>query len=48
MVPVKEVDWDDADATPTHVIVMFSAAGGEPYIGTLDLTFWVDNVGFVY
>jgi hypothetical protein len=48
MVPVKEVGWDDADATPTHVIVMFSAAGGEPYVGTLDLTFWVDNVGFVY
>lgn len=48
LVPVKEVGWDDADATPTHVIVMFSAAGGEPYIGTLDLTLWVDNVGFVY
>lgn len=48
MVPVKEVGWDDANATPTHVIVMFSAAGGEPYVGTLDLTMWVDNVGFVY
>ncbi len=48
MVPVKEVGWDSEDATPTHVIVMFSAAGGEPYIGTLDLTLWVDNVGFVY
>jgi hypothetical protein len=48
MVPVKEVGWDDANATPTHAIVMFSAAGGEPYVGTLDLTLWVDNVGFVY
>lgn len=48
MVPVKEVGWDSADATPTHAIVMFSAAGGEPYVGTLGLTLWVDNVGFVY
>lgn len=48
MVPVKEVGWDDADATPTHMIIMFSAAGGDPYTGTLGLTLWVDNVGLVY
>ena len=48
MVPVTEVGWDDANATPTHAIVMFSAASGEPYVGTLGLTFWVDNVGFAY
>lgn len=48
MVPVKEVGWDEAGASPTHAIVMFSAAGGEPYVGTLGLTLWVDNVGFVY
>ncbi len=48
MVPVKEQSWDKADATPTHMIVMFSAAGGEPYVGTLDLTLWIDNVGLVY
>lgn len=48
MVPVKEVGWDDADAVPTHMIVMFSASGGEPYLGTPGLTMWVDNVGLVY
>lgn len=48
MVPVHEVGWDDANATPTHMIIMFSSSGGEPYIGTLGLTLWVDNVGFYY
>ena len=48
MVPVKEVGWDDPNATPTHMIIMFSASGGEPYTGTLGLTMWVDNVGLVY
>lgn len=48
MVPVHEVGWDTDNAVPTHAIVMFSAAGGEPYVGTLGLTMWVDNVGFVY
>ena len=48
MVPVKEVGWDDPNATPTHMIVMFSASGGEPYTGSLGLTLWVDNVGLVY
>lgn len=47
MVPVKEVGWD-ADGTPTHMIVMFSASGGEPYVGTPGLTLWVDNVGLWY
>lgn len=47
MVPVKEVGWDPK-GTPTHAIVMFSAASGEPYVGTLDLTLWVDNVGWVF
>ncbi|MBD5185032.1 MAG: glycoside hydrolase xylanase [Bacteroides sp.] len=46
MVPVIEEGWDDASATPTHAIVMFSAGGGEPYVGTEGLTFYVDNVGF--
>lgn len=48
MVPVKEVGWDDAEATPTHIIVMFSAGSGEPYVGTPGLTFRVDNVGLEY
>lgn len=48
MVPVQEVGWDDASATPTHMIVMFSAGSGEPYTGSIGATFWVDNVGLVY
>ncbi len=48
MVPVIEEGWDDADATPTHAIVMFSSGNGDPYIGTEGLTFYVDNVGFKY
>ncbi|MDE6288169.1 MAG: PCMD domain-containing protein [Muribaculaceae bacterium] len=48
MVPVKEVGWDAPDATPTHMIVMFSASSGEPYTGTPGLTLWVDNVALAY
>ena len=48
MVPVKEVGWAPAGTAPTHAIVMFSAAGGEPYTGTPGLTLWIDNVGWVY
>ena len=47
MVPVKEMGWEP-EAKPTHIIVMFSASSGEAYVGTIDLTFWVDNVGLVY
>lgn len=48
MVPVKEEGWDDVSATPTHMLVMFSAASGKAYIGTPDLTLWIDNVKLVY
>lgn len=48
MVPVTEVGWDTKNSHPTHAIIMFSAAGGEPYTGTPGLTLWVDNVGLVY
>lgn len=48
MVPVKEVGWDSADAAPTHMLVMASAASGTPYTGTPGLTFWIDNVGLLY
>lgn len=46
MVPVIEEGWDDADATPTHAIVMMSAGSGEAYIGSEGLTLYVDNVAF--
>lgn len=48
LVPVKEVGWDDADATPTHMIVMASAGSGDAYVGTPGLTLWVDNLALVY
>lgn len=48
MVPVHEVGWDSADATPTHVILMFSAASGNAYEGTPGLTLWVDNAAFAF
>lgn len=47
LVPVEEVGWDEPDATPTHVIVMFSSGSGTAYMGTPGLTFWVDNVMWV-
>ncbi len=47
MVPVVEVGWDDADATPTHMIVMFSSGSGDPYTGTPGTTMWVDNAGLI-
>lgn len=48
MVPVREVGWDSADATPTHILVMFTSGSGEPYTGTPGMTFWVDNVAMQY
>lgn len=48
MVPVIEEGWDTPDATPTHLLVMASAAQGEPYVGTIGLTMWLDNMGLVY
>lgn len=48
MVPVRETGWDAPDATPTHMLIMFSAGSGEPYMGTIGLTLWVDNVALTY
>ena len=44
--PVIEEGFD-ANATPTHVIVMISSGSGEPFVGTIGLNFYVDNIGFV-
>lgn len=46
LVPVHEVGWDNADATPTHVLMMASASCGEPFIGTEGLTLYIDNIAF--
>lgn len=48
LVPVYEEKYDSSDAAPTHMIVMFSAGNGEPYVGTEGLTFYVDNVALGY
>ncbi len=47
MVPVNEEGWD-ANAAPTHVVMMISAGSNEAYVGTPGLTLYVDNVAFVY
>ena len=48
MVPVQEVGWDTPTATPTHIIMMFSAGCGTAYEGTVGQTLYVDNVAFIY
>lgn len=48
MVPVHEIGWADADATPTHLLVMASSACGTAFIGTPGLTLYIDNVALVY
>ncbi len=47
MVPIHEEKWDDANATPTHVVVMISSGCGTAYTGTVGMTLWVDNVSYV-
>lgn len=46
LVPVQEIEWAPADATPTHVLVMASSSCGEPFIGTEGLTLYIDNIAF--
>lgn len=48
MVPVVEEGWADADAIPTHVLVMASSGCGTAYVGTVGMTLWIDNMGFGY
>lgn len=46
LVPVEEVGWAPADATPTHVLLMASSSCGEAFIGSEGLTLYVDNMAF--
>lgn len=46
LVPVEEIGWAPADATPTHVLVMASSTCGEAFIGTEGLSLYVDNIAF--
>ncbi len=48
MTKIIEEGWDDPDAVPTHLVMMFSSGNGEAYVGTEGLTLYVDNVGFAY
>lgn len=48
MVPVQEIGWDSPDATPTHLLIMASAASGNAYIGTIGLNLSVDNFTLLY
>lgn len=46
MVPVHEIGWDSADATPTHVLVMASSSCGTPFVGTEGIVMRIDNIAF--
>lgn len=48
MTKIIEEGWDDPNATPTHLVMMFSSGNGEAYEGTEGLTLYVDNVGLQY
>lgn len=48
VVPVIEEKWDDANAAPTHMVLMASSTCGTAFLGTLGMTFWVDNIALVY
>lgn len=47
-VPVRETGWADADAVPTHMIVMASSGCGTAYTGTVGMEFSIDNIALVY
>ncbi len=45
-VPINEVGWD-GDATPTHIIIRFSAGYGGAYVGAVGDCLWIDNVELI-
>lgn len=48
MMPVVEEGWDDAEATPTHMLIMASSGCGTAYTGTEGMTLWLDNIALEY
>lgn len=48
MVAVREVEWGDADDTPTHLCLQFASSHGGAYIGAEGTTLWLDNVKLIY
>lgn len=47
-VPLHEIDWAEADETPTHIILKFTSSHGGAYIGSPGNSLWIDNVKLVY
>jgi hypothetical protein len=47
-VPIHEVDWAPADATPTHLYLQFASSDGGAYIGSPGNSLYIDNVEFLY
>ncbi len=45
-VQIDEVGWD-ANATPTHIIIRFSAGYGGAYVGAIGDCLWIDNVELI-
>lgn len=48
VVPIIEEGWGDKNDKITHMFIQFSSSNGEPYVGSPDNRFWVDNVKLVY
>lgn len=46
--PIQEVEWADADETPTHIIIWFSSSDGKAFYGGIGNVLWVDNIKLVY
>lgn len=47
-VTINEIGWADADETPTHIILWFSASDGKAFYGGVGNKLWIDNVEIVY
>ena len=48
MVKCPEEKWADANAKPTHMLLMASSGCGTAYVGTVGMTLWVDNFALVF
>lgn len=48
VVKVIEEQWDEPNATPTHLMVMASSGCGTAYEGTEGMVLWVDNISLIF
>ena len=44
---INEIEWGDANDTPTHIVLRFSSGNGGAYIGAVGDILWIDNVVLV-